>query len=410
MQRYQCRDGSELKEVDTSRPIPAKVLVVGHAVPSSCTSGGGKRRSEDEFIRRHIQAGLQPSLAASLGSEASRISTRIYLLDNSGSTSIGDGHMVVPTGLRGQYSSIPCTRWDEIKNMALNQARWNASLGVRAEFILLNPPCPQDPMPGRDFMIIDSDGTVPNPVDAGVEEQVAALQRMLDRNGPRGPTPLVARLQELQRRLKLQFVDGERIMLTIATDGVPTCPGGNSSSQDQVQLVQVLRGFVASFNALIVIRLATDDEKVVEFYNKVDEDIEFALDILDDLEGEAKEIAAAGNDWFAYTPMMHCIREAGTAEKPLDTLDERALTVGEIATMLEFLFRGEDHPPFPRDPAALLQIATQVVKRSPPVFDGRRGKMAAPIDTSKLRRALYKHRTPKIGWGIVEGSTACTLM
>jgi hypothetical protein len=70
---------------------------------------------------------------------------------------------------------------------------------------------------------------------------------------------------------------------------------------------------------------------VLEFWQDVDEEVEFQLDVLDDLRSEAMEIHKAGNDWLAYTPAMHLIREGGTNLKLLDLLDERRLTPGEVS-------------------------------------------------------------------------------
>ena len=37
------------------------------------------------------------------------------------------------------------------------------------------------------------------------------------------------------------------------------------------------------------------------------------MEVLDDIESEAKEIMAAGNGWLVYTPLLHKIREAGAS-------------------------------------------------------------------------------------------------
>lgn len=73
------------------------------------------------------------------------------------------------------------------------------------------------------------------------------------------------------------------------------------------------------------------EDDVLEFWQDVDEEVEFQLDVLDDLRSEAMEIHKAGNDWLAYTPAMHLIREGGTNLKLLDLLDERRLTPGEVS-------------------------------------------------------------------------------
>ena len=40
----------------------------------------------------------------------------------------------------------------------------------------------------------------------------------------------------------------------------------------------------------VVIRLCTDEDKMVTYWNNVDSDIELSMDVIDDHLGEAKEI------------------------------------------------------------------------------------------------------------------------
>jgi len=265
--------------------------------------------------------------------------------------------------------------------MALEQASWNAKAGVRSEFHLLNPPCPQNPEEGRDFAVVD-------PLVGNVTCQVAQLEQMLYANGPRGPTPLGARLSQLRHRLMQEVSDGRRIMLSIVTDGLPTIEKNYQVFNDTQSFIQELRAFAGSLNCFVVIRLATDDDSTVDFYNKIDEELELPLDILDDLNGEAKEVSDSGNGWFAYTPMIHRIREGGSFEKLFDLLDERPFQAPEIATFLEYLLRGPKDDPFPRKPKELLARVEQLLPAAPWVYDGLSSKMVPPVNIKKLKKAL----------------------
>jgi len=316
-----------------------------------------------------------------LAQEDPNIELRVFLLDNSGSTSQSDGH-VLEKNHCGQLQAVPASRWDEICSMALAHAEWNARAGVRSEFLLLNPPCPNEPVDGRDFVIID-------PKAGSSQAQVEVLAQVLRSNGPRGVTPLASRLQQLRHRLQGQVKAGRRIMLTIVTDGMPTSPDcGSCTQRDRDLFVKELRAFTATFNSFVVIRLATDEESTMEYYNKIDEELELPLDILDDLRGEAQEVYDCGNGWFAYTPLMHRIREGGTLEKLFDLLDERALKLPEIAKFLEFLFRTPQSAPFPRNPEELYRIAKEAVEAAPLVYNGRLDRMSPAVDLRLLKKSL----------------------
>merc|ERR1719464_1337809 len=119
--------------------------------------------------------------------------------------------------------------------------------------------------------------------------------------------------------------------------------------------IQELRNFTQTFNSFVVIRLCTDDEAVVDFYNKIDEEVELPLDILDDIQGEAKEVYDSGNGWLTYSPMIHRIREGGTMNKLFDLLDERAFNIPEIAMFSEYILKRHGDLPFPRTGGELFQ-------------------------------------------------------
>jgi len=60
----------------------------------------------------------------------------------------------------------------------------------------------------------------------------------------------------------------------------------------------------------VVIRLCTNEKKVTEFYNQIDEVLEFNLEVLDDYLDEAKEVYKF-NKWLNYALPMHRCRELG---------------------------------------------------------------------------------------------------
>merc|ERR1719271_1075295 len=139
--------------------------------------------------------------------------------------------------------------------------------------------------------------------------------------------------------------NGQRVVLVIATDGLPTSAfSGVSSEVEKRRLTDALKrlGFeLSAIIGMIVIRLVTDDDDVINFYNDVDKEVELPLEVIDDLMNEAKEIRSQGNSWLAYSPLLHKIREGGNFVKLLDLLDERRLTPTEVSVFVQLLLRRE---------------------------------------------------------------------
>jgi len=99
----------------------------------------------------------------------------------------------------------------------------------------------------------------------------------------------------------------------------------------------------------LVIRLCTDEDKIVEFYNNLDEQLELSMDVLDDFCGEAKEVYEH-NKWLNYALPIHRLRELGFYHRVFDMIDERQLTKGEIRSLCVLLFGQENFDGVP-DPA-----------------------------------------------------------
>merc|ERR1711988_1411510 len=140
---------------------------------------------------------------------------------------------------------------------------------------------------------------------------------------------------------------GLRTVLVIATDGLPTSQGYTPTDAAKTEVVQELRQLSNELPVFLVIRLCTDEDSVVEYYNRIDEEEELPLEVIDDLESEATEIRDKGNDWLTYSPMIHMIREGGTFLKLLDLLDERKLNALEVRLLAGHLLQLADHPPLP---------------------------------------------------------------
>lgn len=334
--------------------------------------------------KRLVAGGVPHGLARLMAEEDRQIGLRVFVLDNSGSTAALDGHCFRTE--RGQLRLANCSRWEEIKAMAMEHAQWNVVTGVPCEFVLLNPG-PEPRQHGRDFVRVDSSeaGFV------GATQHVEELRQMLERSGPRGPTPLVDRVKELHRRIQGDYgaltERGQKVVLVLVTDGLPSDSHGSTDGSKE-RLAQSLKRLMSELPVYVVVRLVTDDDAIVEYYNNVDKEFELSLEVLDDLKSEAKEIRDQGNGWFAYTPMLHQIREGGTFMKLFDLLDERRLNATETSLMVQLLLRGDGEAPFPSDPHEFMQVLEARVPQEALVYDPLRNRMVAPVNVDMVRSRI----------------------
>ena len=72
---------------------------------------------------------------------------------------------------------------------------------------------------------------------------------------------------------------GQKACVIIATDG-------ESSDGDIVTAMQPLR----LLPVWVVVRLCTDEDRIVDYWNNIDSQLELDMDVLDDLCGEAAEV------------------------------------------------------------------------------------------------------------------------
>jgi len=330
-----------------------------------------------------VELGVPTGLASTLAQEDRRIGLRIYLLDNSGSMNSVDGTLIkeLPGGRIQQQT---CTRWEEICSFAKDHARWNLATGVPAEFVLLNSAGRMGvaygslPQEGIDYVRVDRNR--PTSMDD--------LDRLLRNNTPRGGTPITARLQEIGSMIHQEVGNlasqGQMVFLTLATDGVPTDHAGND---DRMRLINEIKRLLHSLPVQMVIRLCTDEPAVVQFYNSIDEECELALDIIDDFESEAKEIAASGNDFFVYTTTIQRIREAGTLCKLMDSIDEQTLNPTEMRRFIELL-SGDDALSRCGDNKSFVVGVKSLVSRRPAIYDPVARTMRPFLNIRAIKRGL----------------------
>jgi len=185
-----------------------------------------------------------------------------------------------------------------------------------------------DPYQPLTFSIAEK---APNP------QEVQQMETAFRTSFPSGATPLTRHLVNIQPiiRAMAPSLQGRKVAIVLTTDGLPS--GDTNENDIQVPaFLQALQSFVG-LPVWIVVRLCTDDERVFEFYNTLDTQVNLDIDVLDDLVGEATEVYLH-NPWLTYSLSLHRMRELGFPEPALDAIDEHTLSLPELHSLCRILF------------------------------------------------------------------------
>jgi len=193
--------------------------------------------------------GLPAGLANEFKKTLSVFPSRTWIIDNSGSMATHDGHRIISSG--GKVAEVSSTRWEELGDAILWHGSLAAEMGAPTEFRLINPP-------GLG---------VPQVLTTGVGDSatadIAALNRLV-KTSPTGRTPICQQIRDVTETIKKRAAAlraaGQRHVVIIASDGA-------STDGDMVEAMRPLQ----SLPVWVVVRLCTDDDEVVNYWNKIDE-------------------------------------------------------------------------------------------------------------------------------------------
>ena len=304
------------------------------------TSSSFLNRPRKEITSRDImelkQQGFTAGLARALSDNTETFPLRIWVIDNSGSMMMNDGNRIVQTKSKDKVKLIQCTRWKEIQETVRYHAQLSGLLECPTQFRMLNPP---NPNVGPPLFKIAHQSLKPIP------EQVREAMNVISNEVPYGVTPLTRHILEIRDYITAELLPTllqcrQRVAIIIATDGTPTNERGTGGEFEQSEFVSALRS-LEGLPVWVVIRLCTDDDDVVDFYNEIDAQLEMSIEVLDDFQSEAKEVYGK-NPWLNYTLSLHRCREMGFHNKLFDLLDERPLTKGELLDFCGLVFGAED--------------------------------------------------------------------
>ncbi len=248
--------------------------------------------------------------------QCSSVPVRFFICDDSGSMYNTDGQHLVSQG--NISKPVQCSRWVELTESLLFHLDLAHKAQAPCEFRLLNQLSPK--FVGDNSMDPD-------------HGNYRAVQNVFKNKTPTGGTPLCRHITDVVNYIKFHEArlreDGQVISLVICTDGM-------SSDGNVVDAMRPLK----HLPCMVVIRLCTDEDAVITYWDSVEKDLEMELDIVDDFFGEGSGVRDV-NPWINYGLPLQRLREFGVKVKELDMIDERKLTTQQMIKYLSILFNCE---------------------------------------------------------------------
>jgi hypothetical protein len=218
-------------------------------------------------------------------------------------------------------------------------------------------------------------------------QSIRALEDAFDES-PSGGTPLCRHIHDVVSRIQGMaaglYSSGQKVSLVIATDG-------ESSDGDLAAAMKPLEQLPVN----VVVRLCTDSEQVVNYWNSIDSQLELQLEVLDDLFGEAKEIAKT-NPWLTYTDAIQQLRILGSPIKELDLLDEAPMTLDQLRAVVAVVLGGgkRAYPDPAVDPAGFAAAVQAAVAGYPQVFSPNAMALRPCLDLAAMAHVYHTGGAP----------------
>ena len=296
--------------VQSATPVPSAPINPNYSTYES--SVPHLQANYEVFVRLLMENGFTRELAAFLAVENAKFKKSFYVLDTSGSMITNDGKIF------DQGYVKHCSRLVEMRRFAIPAYSILSKSNISAKFINtqgyaidLREQDHSDVM--FDNFVGKADGSTP------LRSILSSIRDEIRRSIESSRTiPIGMNSYTTNDRNIASIVDGREFFISIVTDG-------NSTDGSITDIIKELH----SYGARILIRLCTDDESVVNYWNDIDKDLEIRLDIVDSYVDEIKEVMQH-NRRLKYTKQVHFMRELGVTDHRLDHIDERPLSTNDI--------------------------------------------------------------------------------
>lgn len=137
-----------------------------------------------------VNQGFSMGLIKALRQNKESFHYRVWIVDNSGSMAIGDGRTFALTS-KGKIEARYVTRWEEIQETVLYHAELAGTIGMTANFRLLNP-VNNEP----DEFTVFAAGP------EGVNQELRRGRNVINRAKPTGVTPLTAHILHIEQQIQ----------------------------------------------------------------------------------------------------------------------------------------------------------------------------------------------------------------
>ena len=141
----------------------------------------------DSDIRALQEQGFTRGLAQTLTRNNAAFPLRFWVVDNSGSMNIRDGHRIIETSQKNNVKLVDCTRWSEIQQTVEYHCQMASLLKAPTVFRLLNDP---GKIAGPQQFSIAERG------EDKIDEDLAVAMQTMRNTSPGGVTPLADHVRE----------------------------------------------------------------------------------------------------------------------------------------------------------------------------------------------------------------------
>lgn len=256
------------------------------------------------------------------------------------------------------------------------------------------------------------------------ELEMARLKKVLEPK-PCGSGGQLRHLREIINsclETPLGLLKEKSMAIIYVTDRVPVDDNGQEGEVITNRFIEAL-GRLKGFPVWVVIRLSTDEQRVVDFYNDIDEKMNFVtvesgidapplgthinLDVMDDYISEAENVHEH-NPWLNYAYPLHLCKESAVKFPVFDVLNDRPLQMQELADFCNLLFDRNQTAwalqPLPNPETHYSDFRSEVLelnRRNGTLYNPIKRRILPWIDMGQLDRIYGAHSA--IGCG-------CTVM